>query len=148
VGQDARDFEAVAGELKALRSEIARLGDEVAKLQGRDGADSQAPRLRETYTKAREADWAVLQEYGRRWLDPTLSSAARGEVVYLSEPEMLAKFGRPTSMSNQSPSGTLWKYSRDSAQQREGDVFTVKFNLSTGGFVTEAWDVEVVSSSK
>lgn len=128
-------------EIHEIRDQIARLAEQLARSRS---PTADADRMRESFAKARPADWDALTEYGKRWRDPELGAAARQEVLFLDQGELLARFGKPNKVSLQTPSGMLWKYDRDRTSLALGDVYEVKFDLSSDGFVVNPWDVNVV----
>lgn len=134
-----------AASLDEIRERLRALAEDIAAL--RHGLDN-GTRMHELLAKALPTNWIALQEYGIRWRNPDTTSAARSEVVYLSCEEFIARFGRPTSINVQSPSGTLWCFTRDRTRQRVGDIWNVKANLDSAGFVIEVWDVEVVEPAR
>jgi hypothetical protein len=135
--------EAMRRELHELRDQIARMAEPLANLRS---PAANAKRMRECFAQARPADWDALTEYGKRWRDPELGAAARQEVLFLDQGELLTRFGRPNKVSMQSPSGMLWVYDRDRALLAIGDVYEVKFDLCFDGYVVNPWDVNVVES--
>jgi hypothetical protein len=128
-------------ELHELRDQIARLAELVERSRS---PTANAERMRTSLGKAGPADWNALTEYGKRWRDPELGAAARQELLFLDESELLARFGKPNKVSMQSPSGMLWVYDRDRASLSVGDVYEVKIDLCFDGYVVNPWDVNVV----